>query len=200
MRCDDGTEKSVVESLHLFLRSTHDDEDVGYDCFSIGRSSSNQRIEAYWSHLIKDSPWWWRNFFTYLRDINLFIDSDPVYLECIRFCFMDLLRKELDTVTELWNQHIVSSSQYGNSSGRRGHPDCMFYLPHLYDTQSYMQEASATLVAEFYDAKMKRNDYTEEFEQFVNTVMQGEMFCRPKDVKEGLELYLRVVTAIEALR
>ena len=58
MRSDDGTENSVVEALHLFLRSAHDDEDVGYGCFSIGRSTSNQRIEAYWSHLIKDSPGW----------------------------------------------------------------------------------------------------------------------------------------------
>ena len=113
---------------------------------------------------------------------------------------MDLLQKELDAVTELWNQHIISSSKYGNSSGPRGRPDCMFFLPHLYDTHSYMQDVSPALVDEFYNATMKQNDYSEEFEEFANTVMQGDMFSRPRDVKEGLELYLKLVTAIEALR
>ena len=47
---------------------------------------------------------------------------------------------------------------------------------------------------------MKQNDYSEEFEEFANTVMQGEMFSRPRDVKEGLELYWKLLTAIEALR
>ena len=200
MRSDDGTESSIVEALHLFLRSTHDDEDVGFGCFSIGRSTSNQRIEAYWSHLIKESPGWWRNFFTGLRDLNLFIDSDPVHVECIRFCFMDLLRKELDTIAELWNQHIISSSKYGNSSSPRGHPDCMFFLPHLYDTHDYMQDITAVLVDEFYDVTITQNDYSQEFEEFVNTVMEEEMLCRPRDVKEGLELYTRLVTEIEALK
>ena len=36
MHFDDGTESSVVEALQLFLRSTLDDEDIGYGCFSIG--------------------------------------------------------------------------------------------------------------------------------------------------------------------
>ena len=57
MWSDDGTGNSTLEALHLFLRSTHDDG-VGSGCFSIGRSTSNQRIEAYWLHLLKDSPGW----------------------------------------------------------------------------------------------------------------------------------------------
>lgn len=63
MRSDDGTENSMVAELHTFLRSSHSDEDAGLGCFLTGRSTANQRIEAYWSHLAKDGPGWWINFF-----------------------------------------------------------------------------------------------------------------------------------------
>ncbi len=100
MRSDDGTENSLVEALHIYFRSTHDDDYAGFASFAIGTSTSNQRIEAFWSHLIRDGPGWWRIFFKDLRDLNLFNDSDPVQVECLRFCFMSILRKELHKVAE----------------------------------------------------------------------------------------------------
>ena len=45
MRSDDGTENSIVEAIHTFLRSSHQDENAGLGTFSIGTSTSNQRIE-----------------------------------------------------------------------------------------------------------------------------------------------------------
>ena len=65
--------------------------------------------------LVKDGPGWWINFFKDLRDLGNFDDSDPAHVECIRFCFMHIIRKELDQVAELWNQHIISSSKLGTA-------------------------------------------------------------------------------------
>lgn len=48
VRSDDGTENSMVAAVHTFLRSSHSDEDAGLGCFLTGRSTANQRIEAYW--------------------------------------------------------------------------------------------------------------------------------------------------------
>ena len=50
IRSDDGTENSMVEAIHTFLRSRQSDEDAGVGCVLIGGSTANQRIEAYWSH------------------------------------------------------------------------------------------------------------------------------------------------------
>ena len=61
VRSDDGTENAVVEAIHTFLRSTHGNT-TGLGSFLIGRSTSNQRIETYWSQLVKDGPGWWMNF------------------------------------------------------------------------------------------------------------------------------------------
>ena len=120
MRSDDGTENSIVEALQIFLRSQHNDEHSGLASFSIGTSTSNQRIEAYWSHLIRDGPGWWVNFFKDLRDFDLYNDSDPVQVDLIRFCFMDILRDELHKIAEMWNQHIIAPSKFANNNGPRG--------------------------------------------------------------------------------
>ena len=69
MRSDDGTENSTLEALHTFLRSSHNDENAGPGCFTIGRSTANQRIESYWSQFVKDGPGWWISFFKDLSDL-----------------------------------------------------------------------------------------------------------------------------------
>ena len=71
IRSDDGTEKSVIEVLHTFLRSSHADKNAGPKCFNIGRSIANQRIESYGSQFVRDGPGWWINFFKDLSDIGL---------------------------------------------------------------------------------------------------------------------------------
>lgn len=101
IRSDDGTENSLVEALHTFLRSSHDDENACLGCFAFVRPTANQRIEAYWSQLVKDCSSWWINFFKDLSDLGLFNGSDPVRQECIRFCLMQILRDELHQVAEL---------------------------------------------------------------------------------------------------
>ncbi|CAH3176835.1 unnamed protein product [Porites evermanni] len=70
IRSVDGTENSLVEALHTFLRSSHDDENAGLGCWSADPL------------LIKELR---------LIDFGLFNGSDPVHQECIRFCFMQIL-------------------------------------------------------------------------------------------------------------
>ena len=80
IRSDDGTENSTIEAFHTFLRSSHNDENAGPGCFTIGRSTANQRIESYWSQFVKDGAGWWISFFKDLSDLDLFNSSDPVHL------------------------------------------------------------------------------------------------------------------------
>ncbi len=198
MRSDDGTENSLVEALHIYFRFTHDDDHAGFASFAIGTSTSNQRIEAFWSHLIRDGPGWWRNFFKDLRDFDLFNDSDPVQVECLRFCFMSILRKELHKVAESWNQHIISRSKFGNSSGPRGRPDCMYFLPHLYDVEDCKVDIDLDEIEEFYDdAAMNVRDYSEEFEEYALTVMNRRALSAPIDVKQAFNLYIELLREIE---
>lgn len=58
-------------------------------------------------------------FFKDSSDLGLFNGSDPVHQECIRFCFTQILRDELQQVAEMWNQ-LTASSKFENSRGPRG--------------------------------------------------------------------------------
>ena len=146
IRSDDGTENSTIEAPHTFLGSSHNDEYAGPGCFIIGRSTANQRIESYWSHFVKDGPGWWISFFKDLSDLCLFNNSDPVHLECVRFCFMQILRNELHQVAEMWNQHLIASSKFANSSYPRGRPDCMFFLLHQFPTYTTLKTTKYLLI------------------------------------------------------
>ena len=107
--------RKLLEPIHTYQRSTSGDPAGALESFAIGRSTSNQRIEAYWSHLVKDGPGWWINFFKDLHDLGNFDDSDPAHAECIHFCFMHIIKKELDQVAELWNQDIILSASLGTA-------------------------------------------------------------------------------------
>ena len=48
---------------------------------------------------------------------------------------MQILREEIYKVAEMCNQHQIAPSKFGNSSGPRGKPDCMDFLPHLHSTK-----------------------------------------------------------------
>ena len=86
-----------------------------------------------------------------ISDLGLFNSSDPVHVDCIRFCFMSLLRSELYQVTELRNQHNISSSKSGNTSGPMGRPECMFFLPHMYSMDDFKVILDEDDVEEFID-------------------------------------------------
>lgn len=198
MRSDDGSENSLVEAIHTYLRySNSNGDNADLSCFAIGRSTANQRIEAYWSHLVKDGPGWWISFFKDLRDLNIFNDSDPVHIDCIRFCFMHILRKELYEVAELWNQHCISPSKFGNSSGPRGRPDCMYFLPHLYDTENYQVNVTPGESEEFDHSTLSPTDVSVEFQEIASSIMDELGWQIPDNVKEGLDLYIKLIKIIQ---
>ena len=51
MRCDKGTENIIIGVLPQFFRWHDDDAFAGSKSFVQGKSSGNQRIEAWWSKL-----------------------------------------------------------------------------------------------------------------------------------------------------
>ena len=89
---------------------------------------ANQRIEVFWSILLRDKIGWWKRFFQDMVDLDLFSNDDPVLLEAIRFCFVRLLRKELKEIASDWNVHIIESLP----GPRVDLTQCIFY--HIFTT------------------------------------------------------------------
>ena len=98
LNADDGTEHAIIEPMHIYLSSLHgnfDDDDEILKSFKITSSPKNQRIEAYWSSLRRDKIGWWKEFFEDMNDLGFYDASDFAVLECMRFCFIKLIRKDL---------------------------------------------------------------------------------------------------------
>lgn len=89
-------------------------------------SVANQRIEGWWAFHRKSETDWWINYFKDLGDQALYDCADPVHGLSLRFCFLPLLREELECVAKHWNLHKISL--YSNETSHE-RPYTIYFLP-----------------------------------------------------------------------
>ena len=97
-------------------------------------------------------------------------------------------------MAEEWNEHIVSDSSNGGSSGR---PDRMYFLPHLFDCQDYPDPLEDDIYEFLLAVEEIPLNYSMEFREFAEIVMTNEGLEMPVDVKSCLNLYLFLLEKIE---
>ena len=185
MRCDRGTENTIIGTLQQFFRWYDDDEFAGNKSFVQGKSSANQRIEAWWSKFREGGGGWWINLFKDLRDSGVYRD-DHLNKECLKFCFLPILRRELHLVAELWNTHNIQRQKRGEVEG--GKPDIMFFTPEIYGTHNYLVEVDIEDVnacKEMYAEDCA--DYSEDLEELVRLVKPD--YVPSTNEFEALKLY-----------
>jgi len=120
---------------------------------------------------------------------------DPVLVDCIRFCFMPLIRRDLQSIQDDWNVHLISKSQ---NRGIRGRPDTMYYLPHLYESEDYRIDIEQADYDDIYPCTNNNvRDVTEEFEEFARESMDAREMDMPNSVDEALNLYTYLLEKIE---
>ena len=198
IKADDGTEHSLIQPIHVYLRSLSGDlnENIS-ESFSITTSPQNQRIESYWAMLQRDRIGWWRRFFADLSDVDMLDTSDPVTLDCLRFCFMKLIRKDLCSIMSHWNSHIISKSRNNGPSGR---PNCMFFLPRLYDGTNFLQHVSQEDIDEFLPTvENNARDFSEECQEFAEYFLTRDGLNQPTNPEEALNLYYYLLERISEL-
>nr|XP_022303069.1 uncharacterized protein LOC111110748 isoform X6 [Crassostrea virginica] len=101
-----GTENMTVATMQNFLRE--DDEDsFSKKAFIFGKSTHNQELE---------------------RDGHFTI-GDIVHTTLIQYCYMDIIRRELDDVTYAWNCHRIRSQKHGDIVP--GIPDLLYNVPEM---------------------------------------------------------------------
>ena len=74
-------------------------------------------------------------------DLGVYYQTDHVQVECLRYCFVGIVRKELNSIAVEQNQYINSRSVNGGPSGR---PNTMYFLPLLYDAKNYLENVDLT--------------------------------------------------------
>jgi hypothetical protein len=197
IRTDKGTENTWIAVLQKFFRRNDEDGLAGNNSIIQGKSTANQRIEAFWSKLKQGAGGWWVNFFKDLRDSGIYRDHDQLHRECLKLCFMKVLRQELYSMASLWNTKRieVKGTDLGVVGGK---PDVMFFLPEVYTTRSYLirtDERDVRICQELYSRQSR--DYSEEIEDLAEIISPG--YEIPIQTEEALRLFVTITTELDHL-
>lgn len=202
LRSDCGTENCYVAAIQRFFREDHDDPLAGDSSFMYGRSVSNQRIEAWWSTLRKMDTDFWINYFKDLREIGLYSDDNVLHVNCLKFCFMPLIREELHRCAELWNLHRIRP-QSSNLDSPSGRPDVLYFLPELNGKVNHAHDVTLDdieLAEEVFCAQGRvgsDNNSFKVFEELAKMIMEDESLSTPSNPDEALQLYIDLLKHIE---
>lgn len=123
---DCGTENVIIAALqHVFHDNIANNQQTYGHRYAA--STSNQRIESWWSNFRKSNSEWWLELFKDLAVSGAFCDGNMTQLYCLRYCFMEILQKELNFVASSWNEHLIRASNMSECPS--GIPDELFFLP-----------------------------------------------------------------------
>lgn len=191
VRGDCGTENVNIAAVQRYLTKGSSSSNQQTTCrgFLYGKSVANQRIEAWWSILRKCNSSWWMNYFKDMRDSGLFDGSDPLQCNCLQFCFMPLIRKELYQVARLWNLHYIRKSTSNDIHGR---PDVLYFLSHNRQTIDYKKSYNSMDldVAETVCGKRQQSyGCLEPFGQLARMLMLEHNLPDPNNADEAKNLY-----------
>ena len=200
VRPDRGTENVHVEVIQRFFRRSADDDFRGEKSFMYGRSVANQRIEAWWSILLKQCTDWWIKYFKDLRDRGLFSDEDIIHRECLKFCFMDLLGNELHKVAQHWNTHRIRPS--ANLESPSGRPDILYFLSQVNNTHDYATPVDLEeieIAEEEFAENAPQRGCSRHFNELAEMIMYDERLQMPETAVEAEHLYITLLSLIDDL-
>ncbi|XP_068697380.1 uncharacterized protein [Montipora foliosa] len=200
IRADCGTENTYVAALQRFFRRDGNDTMAADKSFLYGKSVSNQRIEAWWGILRRGCADWWIRFFKDMRDCGLYCDDDVVQEECLKFCFLPVIRNELHKVAVLWNLHKIRPSTNAESPG--GRPDMLFFFPECTggeDLKEFVDLDDVDVAEESCCHRSPGSGCVEEFTHLVSIIMQEQNLNMATTAEEAVILYSTLLESIEDL-
>jgi len=193
VRSDCGTENVAVAAIQSYLRRLHNDEYSGLKAHIYGTSHNNQRIEAWWSYYRRNRSSELINLFKDFVEDVIFNPANELHIASARFCFGELIQKDLDSVVECWNSHVIRPSSTETVSGI---PDELYYFPEHTDAENRKLNANGRDLQEV-------RDYVES-----GTVINNDEICfeyciyssaalnisGPLNWDKAIEMFLHILT------
>ena len=183
---DMGTENGLAASIQCYFR----DE---LEAHRYVPSTRNQRIEAWWSFFVRNRSSWWRNHFKDMESEGMLDCAAEISMECLWYCFAELIQKDLDFVKEHWNCHRIRKSRHDTRSGR---PDSLFFLPEHHgaiNLLSMVPQEEIDYVSQHVVYRNSRNEYQEYFDYVMATLGLN----RPTKWEEADNLYCQLMEIAE---
>lgn len=199
IRTDRGSENVTIGGIQRYLRRNHQDRFSGNASFRYGTSTSNQRIESWWSQFRKSRSTWWINLFKDLRDNDLFDGSIRYHVDSIKFCFLNILQEELDETRRFWNSHRIRKVR--NSECPAGRPDFIHVSPSHYgvtDGGIVISQGDLLAAKPFISCDLMFG-CSREYVELAKILMYENGFSMPHSVNEAMSLYLLLISEIDNL-
>ena len=195
IRADRGTENVIIAAIQRWLNWSVFGNEESHDSFKYVRSTSNQRIESWWSFLRRDGGAnRWINYFKDLRDSGVYNDAEPIQKACLQFCFMALIQKELDSIRIRWNAHKIRATRHQECPP--GKPDVLYYLPDLQEAEYYKINFDSNLLGMASSLTREKQPFGCEtvFADAFFMLIRENNWQMPSTNDEPLELYGNLVT------
>ena len=195
------SENGNLAAIQRFFQWSMNDDFPGDKSFMYGKSTANQRIEAWWGRLRQGCAEWWITFFKDVRDSGLYYDDDIIHRECLKFCFMDVIQSELHRAALEWNvRRILPSSNVESPSGK---PDVLYFVPAAAaESQDSMTpvDIDKVEIAEVTCAKQPQaKGCSPFFKELCKLIMEDKGLEPATAAEEVLQLYLDLLDHINAV-
>ena len=176
---DLGTENGTLAGIHSFFMNDPDSH-------RYVSSPRNQRIESWWSFLRKNWSTWWINLFKDMIEKGVLNTADQLHLECLWYCFSELLQMDLERVRNSWNTHYIRKSRHDTIAGR---PDALFHLPERYGgTDNQIVPLSPHDISYAY-SHLVQKDEDNDYQEYFQYVIQSLNKKKPEHWREALQMY-----------
>ncbi|KAK6176101.1 hypothetical protein SNE40_014450 [Patella caerulea] len=203
VRLDDGTENGIVKDLQTaFVLSQQDSTDM--PPFLRGRSTGNQRIERFWGSLRQTVCEFWRNYFREIRSSGELDQLNPIDIQCIRLCFLSVIKYQLMVFQSTWNVHRIRAQRNCQVSGI---PSVLYHQPQVYgyEDRSLPLSCNIGILQEIIDEYSLEyplygceNDFLVILEEI--TGVDKHAFTLPTNVREAHELYVSLKECLNGYR
>ncbi|XP_066933073.1 uncharacterized protein [Clytia hemisphaerica] len=186
VRADRGSENITLCGMQRFFRRNGIDSVAGKKSFLYGTSTSNQRIEAWWSFLKKARSSWWINFFRDLIAQGIYDPSLYLHKSCMQFCLMGIIQRELDETKVLWNSHHVRRVR--NSECPSGKPDVLYFAQNFHDYKKLLNLNDVGIRRELLNIRMQPNPPNNILQRCQQLVVENNLRIA-NSANEGVELF-----------
>lgn len=195
LRTDRGTENGIMATIQCFLRRNGQDSFSGICAHRYGSSHTNQRVEAWWTHLKLSWSSWWIDFFKDAVDEGHLDTSNTLHMECLWFSFSKIIQNELDEVKERWNNHYIRKSGHHTVPGI---PDQLYFLPESIGRVDHKHALDLTDLKEAEnEASFSTTDDPNDYQKYFSELLPMLGLSEPTTCKEELTTFHQLVAVAE---
>ena len=152
-------------------------------------SVRNQRIECWWSYLMKARGQWWRDFFEDLCNSGFYNPGKYFAKNCLQYCFMALINTDLQETASLWNSHRIRRSR--PTACPSGIPDELYLLPENVGAQDHGILVDRRVVQDMRSySSVAHKCASPDIQEYLDHVMQQSQRALPQTPEDCVQLFL----------